>query len=82
LLDVLGDAEFGDAGGDPADAFGGGHVGRDVDDALAGGGAGGPDDAVGGGLQGEDLGAVGVALLVLVEAVAAVEDGVQGRMLP
>jgi hypothetical protein len=49
---VPGEAELGGAGGDPADVFGGGHVGLDVDD-------GGPDEAVGGGLEVEDLGAVG-----------------------
>jgi glycosyltransferase involved in cell wall biosynthesis len=66
-----GDTELGDAGGDPSDPLGGGHVGRDVDDALADGGAHRPDDPVGSRLQVQDFGPVRVACLVLVELVAA-----------
>ena len=66
-----GDTELGDAGGDPSDPLGGGHVGRDVDHALADGGAHRPDDPVGGRLQVQDFGPVRVACLVLVEPVAA-----------
>src|ERR1039457_6267688 len=66
-----GDTELGDAGGDPSDPLGGGHVWRDVDHALADGGARRADDPVGSRLQVQDFGPVRVACLVLVEPVAA-----------
>ena len=46
LRRASGDAELGQPGGDPADAFGRGHAGRDVDDVLSDAGAGGADDPV------------------------------------
>src|SRR6266566_1027959 len=75
---VAGQAQLGDAGSDPPDPLGGGHVGRDVDDPLPDARARRPDDPVGGRLQVQDLGPVRVTHLMLVEPIAAVEHRIVG----
>lgn len=75
-------AEFGNAGGDPSDLFGGGHVGWDVDDALPDGCAGGADDPVRGRLEVQDLGPVGVTGLVSRSIVVLQQRGEDGVSQP